>query len=92
MLSKKDLHGNKRAFKYLIEYVSNSGIIPSYIILPQMNAYVKYFDKNNQYKNLLVHVKELLKNIMKYGIKLKVYLRKNLIVNQCIMINTLKLK
>ena len=57
-----------------------------------MNAYVKYFDKNNQYKNLLVHDKELLKNIMKYGIKLKVYLRKNLIVNQCIMINTLKLK
>ena len=54
-----------------------------------MNAYVKYFDKNNQYKNLLVHDKELLKNIMKYGIKLKVYLRKNLIVNQRIMINTL---
>ena len=92
MLSKKDLHGNKIAFKYFIEYVSNSGIIPLYIILPQMNAYVKYFDKNNQCKNLLVHDKELLKNIMKYGIKLKVYLRKNLIVNQCIMINTLKLK
>ena len=32
------------------------------------------------------------KNIMKYGIKLKVYLKKNLIVNQCIMINILKLK
>ena len=92
MLSKKDLHGNKRTFKYFIEYVTNSGIIPLYIILPQMNAYVKHFDKSNQYKNLLVHDKEALKNIMKYGIKLKVYLRKNLIVNQCIMINTLKLK
>ena len=29
---------------------------------------------------------------MKYGIKLKINLEKNLIVNQCIMINTLKLK
>ena len=57
-----------------------------------MKAYVKHFDKSNQYKNLLVHDKELLKNIMKYGIKLRVYLRKNLILNQCIMINTLKLK
>ena len=92
MLSKKDLHGNKRAFKYFIKYVTNSDIIPLYIILPQMNTYVKHFDKSNQYKNLLVHDKELLKNIMKYGIKLKVYLRKNLIANQCIMINTLKLK
>ena len=29
---------------------------------------------------------------MKYGIKLRVYLRKNLIMNQCIMTNTLKKK
>ena len=29
---------------------------------------------------------------MKYGIKLKVYFKKNLIVNQWIMINILKLK
>ena len=29
---------------------------------------------------------------MKYGVKLKVYLKKNLIVNQCIMKNKLKLK
>ena len=64
MLSKKDLHGNKRAFKYFIEYVTNSGIIPLYITLPQIKAYVKHFDKSNQYKNLLVHDKELLKNIM----------------------------
>ena len=92
MLCKKHLDGNKIAFKYFTEYVSNSGITPLYIILPQMNANVKYFDKDNLYKNLLVHDKELLENIMKYGIKLKVYLRKNLIANQCIMIDTLKLK
>ena len=60
--------------------------------IPQINAYVKYFDKNSQYINLLVYDEELLTNIMKYGIKLKIYLKKNLIVNQCIMINALKLK
>ena len=81
-----------KVLKYFIGYISNSGIIPLYIILPQMNPYVKYFDKNNHGINLLVLDKELLKNIMKYGIKSKVYLRKNLIVNLCIMINTLKLK
>ena len=45
-----------------------------------MNAYVKYFDKNSQYINFLVYDEELLTNIMKYGIKLKIYLKKNLIV------------
>ena len=57
-----------------------------------MNAYTKYFDKNNKYINLLVSDKKYQKNIMRYGIKLKASLKKNLIVNQCIMINTLKLK
>ena len=57
-----------------------------------MNAYVFNFDKNNQNVNLLVHGKELIKNIIKNGLKLKVYLTKKLIVNQYIMINTLKLK
>ena len=56
--------------------------LPLYIILPQMNVFVKYFDKNNQYINLMVHDKELSKNIMKYGIKLKTYLMSNLVVNQ----------
>ena len=59
MLSKKDSYGNRGAFKYFIGYISNSGIVPLYIILPQMNAYVKYFDKNKQYINHLVHDKEL---------------------------------
>ena len=51
-----------------------------------MNGYSKYFDENNEYVNLLVNDKEMPKNILKYGIKLKVYLKKNLIVNQCIMV------
>ena len=51
------------------------------------------FDKNNKYMKLLVNDKEIYqKNIQKYGIKLRAQLKKNLIANQSIMINTLKLK
>ena len=67
------------------------GIIPLCIMLPQINTCVKYF-KDNKHMNLLVNDKKYYKNIMKYGIKLNIYLKKYLIVNQCILINILKLK
>ena len=87
------MYGNKSALKCFVAYDEyKTGIIPLCIILNQINAYVKNFDKNNQNVNLLVHGKELIKNIIKNGLKLKVYLTKKLIVNQYIMINTLKLK
>ena len=57
-----------------------------------MNTYTKYFDRNRKYMSSLVHDKEILKDTMKYGIILENHLKKNLIVKQCIMINTLKLK
>ena len=42
MLSKKDLYGNKGAFKYFIGYDNHEiGIIALYIILPQINAYLQ---------------------------------------------------
>ena len=31
-----------------------------------MNAYAKYFDKNNKYMNLLINDKEILKNTLKW--------------------------
>ena len=87
MLSKKDSYGNKDSFKYFIGYISNGhGIITLYKRLPQINAFITYF-KDSKYMNLLVYDKELLKNTMKYGIKLKIYLKRKLIVNKCIMIN-----
>ena len=55
---------------------------------PQMNGYTKYFDNNNKYMNLLVHDKKILKEQNEIQNKNK----KGLIVNQCIMINTSKLK
>ena len=90
MLSKKDSYGKKGAFNF-IGHIRIDGIIPLGIILRQMNRYVKYFE-SIKYINTLVHDEEIIKKTMKYGIKLKVYLKKNLMVNQCIVLNTLKLK
>ena len=61
VLSSKELYGNKGEFKSFIVYISNAAIVPLYIRLPQMNAFVKYFDSHNKYMNLLVHDKEALK-------------------------------
>ena len=42
--------------------------------------------------NLLVHDKEMLEKYKKIWKKLKVYFKKNVIMNQFIMVNILKLK
>ena len=81
VLSSKESYGNKGAFKYFMGYIINVVIIPLYIKLPQMNAFAKYFDSDIEYMNLLVHDKGI------YGIKLIIYLKNNLIVNQCIMVS-----
>ena len=64
----------KDSFKYFIGYrhKGNAFLSPLCIKLPQMNAYVKYFDKNNNCMNLLVNDKKRFKNIWRYGIKLRV--------------------
>ena len=56
-----------------------------------MNTCVKYF-KDNKHMNLLVNDKKTLQKYNEIGIKLKIYLKKYLIVNQCLWINVLKLK
>ena len=64
---------SKDLFKYFIGYRHKGNAFPSPLCvkLPQMNAYAKYFDKNNKYINILVNDKEIKKNIQKSGIKLK---------------------
>ena len=57
-----------------------------------MNFDTKYFDKNNKYINLLVSDKKILEKYSEIWNKIKSLIKKNWIVNQCIMINTLKLK
>ena len=72
VLSHKKLY-SKDSFKYFIGYRYKGNAFPSPLCvkLPQMNGYAKYFDENNKYINHLVNDKEILKNIQKYGIKLK---------------------
>ena len=83
---------NKGTFKYFIVYDDyRIGIIPLCIMLSQMNTCVKYF-KDNKHMNLLVNDKKILQKYNEIGIKLKIYLKKYLIVKQCIWINILKLK
>ena len=66
VLSHKKLH-SKDSFKYFIGYRHEVNDFPSplYVKLPQMNAYAKYFDKNNKYINLLLNDKEILKKIFR---------------------------
>ena len=63
MLSSIHWYVNKVSFKYFIGYITktNAFPIPSCIKLSQMNGYVKYYDNNNKYINLLVHDGKLLK-------------------------------
>ena len=78
LVSKKEPYGAKGAFKYFIGYNDNDNDIirPLHLSLPEMNGYVKKF----QYKKtkittttipLIVKDKQLFKNIIKYGKKLK---------------------
>ena len=92
MSSTIDLCDNKGTFKYFTVYDDyRIGIIPLCIMLSQMNTCVKYF-KDNKHMNLLVNDKKILQKYNEIGIKLKIYLKKYLIVKQCIWINILKLK
>ena len=57
-----------------------------------MNAYAKCFDKNSKYTNLLVNDKEMLEKYNKIWNNIKNLLKNDLMLNQCIMINILKLQ
>ena len=97
ILFDKTSYGNKGLFKYYIGYRYKDGkdgnFSPLNIKRPQLSGYTKHFDANNKYINFLVTDKELLeKNKIKYGIRLKTYLRKNLIKKRCIIIDILVLK
>ena len=56
------------------------GALPSRlsIKLPQLTRYSKHFNADNRKINFSVTNKKLLKDTMKYGIRLKAYLKKNL--------------
>ena len=63
------------SFKYFIGY-SNAFPSPLCIKFPQMNAYTKYFDKNNNYMNHLVKDEKILKKYSKIWNKIKSLIKK----------------
>ena len=85
VLSHKKSYG-KDSFEYFIGYRHKGNAFPSY---HQMNAYVKYFDKNSKYMNLLVIDKEIFEKYSEIWNKIKSLLKKELISqpvcnNKCI--------
>ena len=88
ILFDKTSYGNKSSFKHYIGYRHKDGTTsPLNINLPQLTGYVKYFDNGDNLMTFLVADKELLKNTMKYGIRLKACSEKNLVKNLCKTIN-----
>ena len=91
VLFDKISYGNKGSFKCCIGYRHKGKAFPSLsnIKLPQLTGYAKHFNNGDKLINFLVADKELLKNTIKYGIRLKTYSKKNLIKNPCMIINIL---
>ena len=77
--------------KYFIGYKDSKKIRPLCKFLPEMGACRRDFNET-KYISFLTKDNELIENIMKFGKKLKIVSKKNLIVNLCTMKNVEKLK
>ena len=76
VLSKKYSYDNKGAFKYFIGYDDHKiGITALYIILPQMNAYTKYF-KDSTCVNFSANDKKVLLKCSEIWNKIKSVFKK----------------
>ena len=60
---------NDTTYKYLCGYLNNGVIQPLFVILPQMNGYIKYFDDGGKNMSFVTDdvYKKFIKSIMKYG-------------------------
>ena len=69
---------SKDSFKYFIgcRHKGNAFPSPLCVKVPQMNAYAKYFHKNNEYMNLLVNDKKILKKYSEISNKIKSLIKK----------------
>ena len=54
ILLKRESYGNKSSYKYFLGFIYEGTALPSPLCIKvsQMNAYVKYFDKNSKYMNI----------------------------------------
>ena len=58
---------NDTTYKYLCGYLNNVIIQPLFVILPQMNGYIKYFDDGGKNMSFVTDDEEVYKSITKYG-------------------------
>ena len=72
----------KYVFGYLYDDYKKKAL---HIMLPKMNTYVKSYDGQTKLIYILINNDKLLKNIMLFGIKSVLVLKKNLIVNLSII-------
>ena len=81
-INRKYSYGKKGPFKYFVGYINETDAFPVLLCIKLllMNEYVKYFN-NNKCMNLLVHDEELIKNAMKYEIRLIIFLKKGSMMN-----------
>ena len=70
VISGKFKHSDE-GFKYFIGYKKGETVKPLCIILPQMNGYIKYFEKLVKICHFLLKMMTCCINIMKFGIRLK---------------------
>ena len=73
VLCNKESYNNKGSHKYFIGYIPKGNALPSPLCrkFPQMNAYAKYFDKNNKCMNRLVNDKDILEKCNEIWDKIK---------------------
>ena len=81
--TKKTVLSHKKSYskdliKYFIGYrhEGNAFLSPLCVKLPQMNAYDKYFNKNNKYINLLVNDKKIFKKYSEIWNKIENLIKK----------------
>ena len=93
VLSEKESYGKKCTFKCYIRKINETDAftVPLCITLRQINGYVKYFN-DNKCVNLLVYDRELLRKYNEIWNRISNLLKKSVMMNQCIMVTTLKLK
>ena len=63
---------NNQNFKYFIGYREGEIVKLWCIILPQMNGYIKYFENGSKNMSILLKMTKCGKNMMKFGMRLKI--------------------
>ena len=58
---------NDTTYKYFCRYVNNDVIKALFVILPQMNGYIKHFDDGGKNVSFVTDDEKFMRNMMKYG-------------------------